>query len=397
MVRGWALFGCVLVLGCAVGLQIADARPARGAPPAAAVLALDPHDATTAILRWQADEGARYRLCAANRYTLVEFIACYNLGRVDEWPVGVPAEDGRIYYLALQACREGACTGFVPAGAIGRRASGETDFYATALPVSEDTARVSAYVRSGSADVRYYRARAGTSGALDSHCPGVPAGEGCGAALLHTPSALVGAAAAPHGGDEVGITLQVRPAPTIYFMFDDGTGIVSGGTYLMQRIMDEYGVKGSWFLTGKAMQTYPTAVRALAAAGHRVGNHTWSHPSLTGLSDSAIAREVDQTEQQYRALVPGGTLKPCFRAPNGAFDGRVLRLLRERGYHQYTQNVSAMDYTPITAAQIVQNVMAGAGDGAIVSFHTQEMQTAIALRTLIPLLLAQGYQFGLVC
>jgi peptidoglycan/xylan/chitin deacetylase (PgdA/CDA1 family) len=71
--------------------------------------------------------------------------------------------------------------------------------------------------------------------------------------------------------------------------------------------------------------------------------------------------------------------------------------LRERGYHQYTQNVSAMDYTPITAAQIVQNVMAGAGDGAIVSFHTQEMQTAIALRTLIPLLLAQGYQFGLVC
>ena len=396
MVRRWMLFALVVMAGWLVGAQIASARPSRGAPLIAEISAIEPLDQDTALLRWQQEDGARYRLCVAHQYTLSNFTACFDAGRTGEWPVGIPTEDGGVYYFALQGCRDGECSGFVPAGAVGRRISGDNDFYATALAVGEGRARIAAHVRSGAADIRYYRARSGMEGTFDSHCPDIKAGGTCGATTLVSRGSLIGAGAKV-GARELGISMQVRPHPTIYFMFDDGTGIVSGGKYLMQSILDEYGVKGSWFLTGKAMQTYPAATRALAAGGHRVGSHTWSHGFLTTMSDAAIARELDLTEQQYRSIVPGGTLTPCFRAPNGDFNARVLNVLRERGYHQYTQNVSAMDYTPIPASQITQNVMADAGDGALVSLHTQEMQTAIALRTLIPLLLAQGYQFGLVC
>lgn len=396
MVRRWMVFALVVVAGWAVGVQVASARAPRGAPTITAISALDPLDDDTALVRWQQEDGARYRLCVANQYTLSNFTVCFDIGRTDQWPVGIPAEDGGAYYFALQGCRDGECSGFIPAGAIGRRVTSGSDFYTTALAVGERQARVAAHVRSGTADIRYFRGKAGADGTFDSHCPNIQAGGTCGAAVLSSRGSLV-SASVKDGANEAGVTLQVRPNPTIYFMFDDGTGIVSGGKYVMQSILDEYGVKGSFFITGKAMQTYPTAVRALAAGGHRVGSHTWSHGYLTTMSDAAIARELDLTEQQYRGIVPGGTLKPCLRASNGDFNARVLNVVRERGYNQYTQNVSAMDFTPISAAQIIQNVMAGAGDGATVSFHTQEAQTAIALRTLVPLLLAQGYQFGLIC
>jgi peptidoglycan/xylan/chitin deacetylase (PgdA/CDA1 family) len=394
--RMLALLVMIAALGSAWVTRGIEARP-LGLPAPAQVLALDPYDATTAMLRWRREDGARYRLCVASVYASAEPLACFDAGADETWPVGVPEEDGGRYYLTLQACRDGECAEPVRAGAIGRRVQEGRDFYATGLGLPGDRARVAGVARAGPASIRYYRAASGTDGTFDSHCPVVPAGEGCGAAEFTSGGSLVGIAAAREGMGEAGITLQLRDTPSIYFMFDDGTGIVSGGKYVVQSILDEYGVKGSFFIMGKAMQTYPTAVRALVAGGHRVGNHTWSHPFLTTMGDAVIGRELDQTEAQFRAIVPDGTLKPCFRAPNGDFNPRVLSVLNGRGYRQYTQTVSSMDYTGISAGKIIQNTLAGARDGAIVSFHTQEPQTAIALRTLVPLLLAQGYRFGLVC
>jgi peptidoglycan/xylan/chitin deacetylase (PgdA/CDA1 family) len=396
VIRRCALFGLVLLLGWILEAGEVMARPMQGAPAVAEVLSLDPYDADTALLRWRREDGANYRLCVASTFSTTDFVACFNTGRDDTWYVGVPDEDNGVYYLALQGCRDGECAAAVPAGAIGRRKRDGVDLYGTALGVAGGRARVAGFVRAGAVDVRFYRGSAGAEGMVDSYCRDVPAGEGCAATEFAMKGSVAGIAAA-RGTREMGITLQVRPTPTIYFMFDDGTGIVSGGRYVMQGILDEYGVKGSFFLTGRAMQSYPSAVRALAAGGHRVGNHTWSHPFLTRMNDEAIGRELDQTEQQFRALVPGGTLKPCFRAPNGDFNARVVSVVQGRGYRQYTQTVSSMDFAGASAGQIIQNTLAGAADGAIVSFHTQEPQTAIALRTLLPTLLAQGFRFGVVC
>lgn len=368
-----------------------------GAPAPAQVVGLDPETSDTALLRWLPERGARYRLCIATGYPPVSPVACYDAGRGPAWSVGVPQADGEAFYLTLQACRESECAPPVPAGAVGRRAADGRDFYGVALPLPEGRARLGAFVRSGPATVRYYRAAAGAADLAASDCRDVAAGQACGAVEVTVPGALVGVAAEREGAGERGVTLQVRDTPTIYFMLDDGTGIVAGGKYLMQSILDEHGVKGTFFLTGKAMQTYPSAVRALVAGGHRVGNHTWSHPFLTRLSDEAIGRELDRAEAQFGALVPGGTLRPCFRAPNGDLNERVLRVVDGRGYRQYAQTVSSNDWAGIAAEQIAQNVLAGARDGAVVSFHTQMPHTATALRRLVPSLLAQGYRFGLVC
>ncbi len=391
-----ALLVLVLALGWWCRGRGVEAHPV-GPPAPPEVVALEPWTADLVLLRWRPQPHTDFRICFSTNYAFADFVACLPAGAGDAWPLGVPREDGGLFYVTLQACREDDCSAPVRAGAVGRRMQDGLDVYATALPLPDGRVRLSAYLRAGRAEVRYYRAAAGTGARLDSACPQVAAGEACGAADVAVAGALAGVGAARPGGAELGVTFQVRPAPTVYFLFDDGTGIVTGGRYLMQRILDEYGVRGTFFLTGRAMRTYPEAVRALVAAGHRVGNHTWSHPFLTRLSDAAVAAELDQTEQQYRALVPGGTLRPCFRAPNGDLNARVLAVVDGRGYREIAQTVNSFDWMGIPAARIVENVLAGVRDGALVSFHTQEPQTAIALRTLIPLLLAEGYRFALAC
>jgi peptidoglycan/xylan/chitin deacetylase (PgdA/CDA1 family) len=384
------LFGYLLL-----GTRIAAARP-LGVPPPARVLGLEPGTADTVVLRWAREMAVQYRLCFSTNYAFADFAYCFDVGEAAAWPVHVPRDDGAAFYLTLQACRDGECADPVRAGAVGRAVRAGQDFYAAASPLADGLVRLTGFVRSGNADLRFYRGTSGTDALLDSICSAVAAGESC-AATIDAPGALVGAAAAGPGGGAAGITLQVRDTPRIAFMFDDGTGIVQNSEYLMQRILDEYGVKGSFFLTGYAMRTYPAAVRALVASGHRVGNHTWTHPYLTRLSDAAIGQELDRTEAQFRALVPGGSLKPCFRAPNGDMNARVLGVVASHGYRQIYQNVDTNDWAGRPAADIIAHVLARARDGAAVSFHTQEPQTAIALRTLVPVLLAEGFQFVTAC
>lgn len=390
------LLALVLVLGWWGRDRVVVAHPVGPAAPPE-VLALEPWTTDLVLLRWRRQPHVDFRICFSTNPAFADFVACFPAGAGDAWPLGVPQEDGGLFYFTLQACREDGCTDPVRAGAVGRRAQDGLDFYALALPLPDGRVRLSASLRAGQAEVRYYRAAAGTAVRLDSRCPQVAAGETCDATEVALAGALAGVGAARPGHAELGPTFRVREEPTVYLLFDDGTGIVSGGRYLMQQVLDDYGVKGTFFLTGRAMHTYPEAVRALVAAGHRVGNHTWSHPFLTRLSDAAIAAELDRTEQQYRALVPGGTLRPCFRAPNGDLNARVLVVVDGRGYRQVAQTVSSLDWMGIPAERIVGNVLAGVRDGALISFHTQEPQTAIALRTLIPLLLAEGYRFGLAC
>ena len=388
-----------LILACAWGqaARPAAARPI-GAPPPAQVEGLEADTPDTALLRWRPERGVHHRLCINTAYgPVTDAVACFEAGSGPTWPVGVPRTDGEVFYLTLQACRDGDCAEPVRAGAVGRRAAGGWDFYATAFPLPRGQARLGGFLRSGGAALRYYRGAPAAADLLASTCRDAPAGGRCGAVEVETPGALAGVAAMREGAGERGVTFQLRERPTIYLMFDDGTGIVSGGKYTVQTVLDEHGVRGTFFLTGRAMQTYPAAVRALVAGGHRVGNHTWSHPFLTRLSDDAIGRELEKTEAQFRALVPGGTLRPCFRAPNGDANPRVLQVIERHGYRQYFQTVNSNDWQGISADQVTRNVLGGARDGAIVSFHTQMPQTAAALRRLIPLLQAQGYRFGVVC
>ncbi len=153
------------------------------------------------------------------------------------------------------------------------------------------------------------------------------------------------------------------------------------------------GLRCTFFLTGRWAEQYPDTVRAIAAAGHELANHTYTHPDLTQLSDAAIADELRRTDEKVRALT-GRNTRPYFRAPFGARNRRVLQAASAAGYRHVYWTVDSWDSVrkDITASAIRARVTSLTGPGHIVLLHCGSAATAEALPQLIRDLQSEGYQ-----
>ena len=76
-------------------------------------------------------------------------------------------------------------------------------------------------------------------------------------------------------------------------------------------------------MLGQHLAADPDAVRAEVAAGHEVGNHSWSHPQLTRLTSTAVARRSARTDDAIDQAT--GATPTLFRPPSGLVNGAVRR------------------------------------------------------------------------
>jgi peptidoglycan/xylan/chitin deacetylase (PgdA/CDA1 family) len=113
----------------------------------------------------------------------------------------------------------------------------------------------------------------------------------------------------------------------IAITFDDGpNGAV---TEEILRLFAQFGGKATFFMVGKAVETQPELARAVAAAGHAVGSHTYSHAKLHRLSLASMREEVDRGHRCLEeAGIPGSRL---FRAPHGLKTFVLVRHVVQRG------------------------------------------------------------------
>jgi peptidoglycan/xylan/chitin deacetylase (PgdA/CDA1 family) len=109
--------------------------------------------------------------------------------------------------------------------------------------------------------------------------------------------------------------------------FDDGpNGPV---TEEILRLFDQFGAKATFFMVGQAVEAQPDLARAVAAAGHAVGSHTYSHAKLHRLS---VARMREEVDRGHRCLEQAGIpVSGLFRAPHGLKTFGLLRHLTRRG------------------------------------------------------------------
>ncbi|WP_265562948.1 polysaccharide deacetylase family protein [Sphingomicrobium arenosum] len=92
--------------------------------------------------------------------------------------------------------------------------------------------------------------------------------------------------------------------------FDDGPS--ARGVDHVLPILEEKGVKATFFLEGKEVAAKPELVRRIDAAGHEIGNHSWSHSHLADLTRGRAQRELERTD---RALAEAGVAKPRWMRP----------------------------------------------------------------------------------
>ncbi len=178
----------------------------------------------------------------------------------------------------------------------------------------------------------------------------------------------------------------------IALTIDDGPNPVY--TPQVLRLLEKYRVIATFSMIGVQVDAHPGVARDVAAAGHVIANHTWSHPDLALLTPAAIADQMSRATGAIHKVT--GRVPTLFRAPYGAWSPEVFRYCAHTGMTPVDWSVDPRDWSRPGAAAIVRNIMRNTRTGSIILEHDgggDRSETVAALKIVLPRLLAAGYHF----
>jgi peptidoglycan/xylan/chitin deacetylase (PgdA/CDA1 family) len=164
-----------------------------------------------------------------------------------------------------------------------------------------------------------------------------------------------------------------RHGDAVALTFDDGPGVY---TRLALRKLHEAHVHATFFLVGRNLGLVPGAPREERALG-MVGDHTFTHPYLPGLSLGEAENEVVRTQAAV-AHVSGGPVF-LFRPPYGAMNAALESMVHAHHLLEILWDVDSEDSLRGDYAEIAQKVIAGLKPGSIILMHENHGQTIRAL------------------
>jgi peptidoglycan/xylan/chitin deacetylase (PgdA/CDA1 family) len=147
--------------------------------------------------------------------------------------------------------------------------------------------------------------------------------------------------------------------------YDDGPN--DPDTLRLMEVLDRHDVKATFFVLGRFVQQKPEIVRALVAAGHVIGNHTWDHPLLIFASGSELRRQVQQT--QSAVFDACGVTPSLFRPPFGGRRPGTLSTVRELGLTPVMWNVTCFDWKPTSADKVLAHAQKQIRGGDVILMH----------------------------
>ena len=178
----------------------------------------------------------------------------------------------------------------------------------------------------------------------------------------------------------------------VVLTFDDGPWPTTPA--VLKALADEC-TKGLFFPVGKHTTYHPEILRQVAAAGHTIGSHTWSHAHLDSkkLTEQQVREEIEKGFSAVKMAL-GSAPAPFFRFPALAHTQPALGYLATRNIAMFSCDVDSNDFKSSSPDQVIQNVMTKLdkqGKGVIL-MHDLQKHTAIALPALLRRLKAGGYK-----
>jgi peptidoglycan/xylan/chitin deacetylase (PgdA/CDA1 family) len=179
----------------------------------------------------------------------------------------------------------------------------------------------------------------------------------------------------------------------VVLTFDDGPWPVNTPSVL-KTLADEC-TKAIFFPIGKHASYYPEILKQVAAAGHTVGSHTWSHANLNNKKLTEPQRK-EEIEKGFSAVkwALGASPAPFFRFPALQHPPEMVTYLGERNIGIFSTDLDSFDFKASKAQTIIDNVMRKVdkmGKG-IVLMHDFQKHTGEALPELLRKLKAGGYK-----
>jgi peptidoglycan/xylan/chitin deacetylase (PgdA/CDA1 family) len=151
-------------------------------------------------------------------------------------------------------------------------------------------------------------------------------------------------------------------------------------------------IHATFFLVGENVVRYPELVKRIVAEGHEIGNHTWSHPKLSVMSDSVVRSQIKRTHDAIIAAC--GKAPVAFRPPYGAITARQRSWIEsEFGYKTILWDIDTEDWKKTTSAAVASRIEHGLKPGSanIILAHDIHPRILPALQSLSPKLQARHF------
>ncbi|MFB7950080.1 polysaccharide deacetylase family protein [Kitasatospora phosalacinea] len=185
--------------------------------------------------------------------------------------------------------------------------------------------------------------------------------------------------------------------PVVALTFDDGPN--PPHTDRILDVLDRYAVPATFFCVGLHALAHRALLERMAAAGHQIANHTWSHPYLPDLSRTELLDQLARTDEALAKAVGEDPGPRMFRPPYGGRTPEVLRWIGESGATVVLWDVEPCDWSLPGPEAITRAVLDQVRPGALVLLHDgggDRSQTVAALPAVIEGLTARGYGFARV-
>lgn len=192
-----------------------------------------------------------------------------------------------------------------------------------------------------------------------------------------------------HGAVFLGDTTKKE----LYLTFDNG--YENGFTPKILDTLLAKKVPAIFFVTGHFVKEQPELLKRMAQEGHLIGNHSWSHPDMTTVSNQKIKDELTKVSDAVQQVTGQGNMR-YLRPPRGIFSDRTLAVTKDLGYTNVFWSVAYKDWdTKVQrgAKYAYDSVMAQLHPGAVILLHSVSKDNAEALGMMIDEARKQGYEF----
>jgi peptidoglycan/xylan/chitin deacetylase (PgdA/CDA1 family) len=177
--------------------------------------------------------------------------------------------------------------------------------------------------------------------------------------------------------------------PYIALTFDDGPNET-----LTPKLLDLLAarhLKATFFVVGQNAADHPDILKRAVREGHEIANHSWSHPNLGKMSDDAVRREMQKTDDAIAAAI--GKRPTLMRPPYGSVTASQKRWIHhEFGYRIIIWDVDPLDWKRPGPSVVTARILKETKAGSIVLAHDIHAPTIEAMPATFDQLMKKGFK-----
>jgi len=178
----------------------------------------------------------------------------------------------------------------------------------------------------------------------------------------------------------------------IALTYDDGPDPTH--TPALLEVLEEVGIKATFFVTGAQVARHPEIAREIVDAGHQIANHSHSHDDYRSLNDGALRDDINRAQDLIEDA--SGVRPKWIRPPYGAVNNDVFERFAAEELNVALWNIDPRDWLRPGADYIAEHVIEHARSGAVVVLHDgggDRSQTVEATRAIVETLTEDGFEF----